>query len=152
MDLNKVYEDILISELIVARGCTEPIALALAGAKIFEILQEIPEKIEAFISGNIIKNVQGVIIPKTNNKKGAIPAILAGLIVGSTKNELDILNDFQEDKIDLLNELIKKDIVTINLAKSCKNLYIKLIAKSKENITTIIIEDFHNNFTYVEKK
>ena len=151
MDLNKVYEDILISELIVARGCTEPIALALAGAKIFEILQEIPEKIEAFISGNIIKNVQGVIIPKTNNNKGAIPAILAGLIVGSTKNELDILNDFQEDKIDLLNELIKKDIVTINLAKSCKNLYIKLIAKSKENITTIIIEDFHNNFTYVEK-
>ena len=134
MDLNKVYEDILISELIVARGCTEPIALALAGAKIFEILQEIPEKIEAFISGNIIKNVQGVIIPKTNNKKGAIPAILAGLIVGSTKNEL-----------------IKKDIVTINLAKSCKNLYIKLIAKSKLNITTIIIEDFHNNFTYVEK-
>ena len=150
MDLNKIYEDILISELIVARGCTEPIALALAGAKVFETLKIIPKKIEAYISGNIIKNVQGVIIPKTHNKKGAIPAILAGLIVGSTKNELDILNDFKDENIELLNKLIKDEIVTINLAKSCKNLYIKLIAKYEDQTATIIIEDFHNNFTYVE--
>ncbi len=150
MDLNKIYEDILISELIVARGCTEPIALALAGAKVFETLKIIPKKIEAYISGNIIKNVQGVIIPKTHNKKGAIPAILAGLIVGSTKNELDILNDFKDENIELLNKLIKDEIVTINLAKSCKNLYIKLIAKYEDQTATIIIEDFHNNFTYME--
>ena len=150
MDLNKIYEDILISELIVARGCTEPIALALAGAKVFETLKIIPKKIEAYISGNIIKNVQGVIIPKTHNKKGAIPAILAGLIVGSTKNELDILNDFKDENIELLNKLIKDEIVTINLAKSCKNLYIKLIAKYEDQTATIIIEDFHNNFTYTE--
>ena len=150
MDLNKIYEDILISELIVARGCTEPIALALAGAKVFERLKIIPKKIEAYISGNIIKNVQGVIIPKTHNKKGAIPAILVGLIVGSTKNELDILNDFKDENIELLNKLIKDEIVTINLAKSCKNLYIKLIAKYEDQTATIIIEDFHNNFTYME--
>ena len=150
MDLNKIYEEILISELIVARGCTEPIALALAGAKVFETLKIIPKKIEAYISGNIIKNVQGVIIPKTHNKKGAIPAILAGLIVGSTKNELDILNDFKDENIELLNKLIKDEIVTIHLARSCKNLYIKLIAKYEDQTATIIIEDFHNNFTYME--
>ncbi len=150
MDLNKIYEDILISELIVARGCTEPIALALAGAKIFEALNVIPEKIRAYISGNIIKNVQGVIIPKTNNKKGPIPAILAGLIVGSTKNQLDILNDFKNEDLGILNKLIQDNIVSINLAKSCKNLYIKLIATYKDQTATIIIEDFHNNFTYVE--
>ena len=150
MDLNKIYEEILISELIVARGCTEPIALALAGAKVFETLKIIPKKIEAYISGNIIKNVQGVIIPKTHNKKGAIPAILAGLIVGSTKNELDILNDFKDENIELLNKLIKDEIVTIDLAISCKNLYIKLIAKYEDQTATIIIEDFHNNFTYME--
>ena len=36
------------------------------------------------------------------------------------------------------------------MAKSCKNLYIKLIATYKDQTATIIIEDFHNNFTYVE--
>lgn len=151
MDLNKTFENILINELIVARGCTEPIALALAGAKIFEVLKEIPLKIDAYISGNIIKNVQGVIIPKTNGKKGPIPAILAGLIVGNTIKELDILTDFKKDDLALLNELISKNIVSINLAKSCKNLYIKLEAYTKNNDKiTIIIEDFHNNFTLVK--
>ncbi len=148
-DLNKIYEDILINELIVARGCTEPIALALAGAKVSEVLKGIPSKIEAYISGNIIKNVQGVTIPKTNRKKGAIPAIVAGLIVGNTKNELDILSELKEENLPLLNELIKKDIVNINLAKSCKNLYIKLEATLNNDKCTVVIEDFHNNFTFI---
>ena len=47
--LNKTYEDILINELIVARGCTEPISLALSSAKLIEIKKEIPLHIEAYI-------------------------------------------------------------------------------------------------------
>ncbi len=148
--LNKKYEDILINELIIARGCTEPIALALAGAKLFETLKHIPSKIEASISGNIIKNVQGVIIPKTNKKKGAIPAILAGLLVGNSKNELDVLSEFDSSKIPLLDELIAKDIIKISLAKSCKNLYIKLDGYYQNDKASIVIEDFHNNFTLIK--
>ena len=149
--LNKTYEDILINELIVARGCTEPISLALSSAKLIEIKKEIPLHIEAYISGNIIKNVQGVIIPRTNNHKGVIPSLLVGLLIGDTSYNLDILSKFNEDKISKLDELVSKNIINVNLAKSCKNLYIKLEATYLDNDkVTIIIEDFHNNFTLIK--
>ena len=50
------YLNILNEELRPAMGCTEPIALAYAGAKARQLLAQLPERIAAFISGNIIKN------------------------------------------------------------------------------------------------
>ena len=40
-----------------AEGCTEPIAVALAAAKVTEVLGQKPEKMQISVSGNIIKNV-----------------------------------------------------------------------------------------------
>ena len=51
------YEDILIEELQVAMGCTEPIAIAYASAIARDALGDIPERITIRLSGNIIKNV-----------------------------------------------------------------------------------------------
>ena len=64
----KQYQQIikvLNQELVPALGCTEPIAIAYAAAKAREILGEMPEHIMARCSGNIIKNVKGVIVPST---------------------------------------------------------------------------------------
>ena len=54
------YVEILNTELIPALGCTEPIALAYAAAKMKKILGKFPEQIIANCSGNIIKNVKVV--------------------------------------------------------------------------------------------
>ena len=43
-------------EVIPAIGCTEPIAVALASAKAAEVLGQKPERIEVFLSANILKN------------------------------------------------------------------------------------------------
>ena len=62
----RVYLDILKEELIPAMGCTEPIAVALAGALARKTLAAIPDHIELTVSRNIIKNVKSVIVPHTN--------------------------------------------------------------------------------------
>ena len=57
----KIKQDflaILGEELVPAMGCTEPIALAYAAAKGREALGCAPERITAWCSGNIIKNVR----------------------------------------------------------------------------------------------
>ena len=54
----KAYLSILSEELVPATGCTEPIALAYAAARLRDILGVWPEKIRAEVSGNIIKNVK----------------------------------------------------------------------------------------------
>ena len=72
------YIEILKHELIPAMGCTEPIALAYCARALVELLGSIPQKTNATICGNIIKNVKSVIVPKTNGLKGLEAAIAAG--------------------------------------------------------------------------
>ena len=55
-----LYENhltILRSELVMALGCTEPIAIAYAAAKARQLLGEMPERCVVSCSGNIVKNV-----------------------------------------------------------------------------------------------
>ena len=64
-ELYETYLAILKSELIVAMGCTEPIAIAYAGAKAREALGRMPEHCVVSCSGNIVKNAKGVTVPNS---------------------------------------------------------------------------------------
>ena len=66
------YINILKEELVPALGCTEPIAIAFAGAKVREVLGDMPESVVVKCSGNIIKNVKGVTVPNSNGLKGFV--------------------------------------------------------------------------------
>ena len=59
------YTAILQEELLLATGCTEPIAVAYCAAKLREVLGGKPEKVLAEVSGNILKNVKSVVVPNT---------------------------------------------------------------------------------------
>ena len=51
--------------VVPAIGCTEPICVALAASKAAEVLGSVPDRIEARLSANILKNAMGVGIPGT---------------------------------------------------------------------------------------
>ena len=59
----RTYVQILKDELVPAMGCTEPIAIAYAGAVARKTLGALPERVEVAVSRNIIKNVKSVHIP-----------------------------------------------------------------------------------------
>lgn len=54
-EIEKAYVDILKEELIPAMGCTEPIAIAYAGALARQILGALPESVELIVSGISVK-------------------------------------------------------------------------------------------------
>ena len=79
----KVYDSyikILNKELIPALGCTEPIAIAYAAAKAREVLGKFPEQVVSTCSGNIVKNVKGVVVPATGGLRGIEAATLIGAV------------------------------------------------------------------------
>ena len=78
----QAYIQILKEELIPAMGCTEPIALAYAGAVAKKTLGEQPDKVKVEASGSIIKNVKSVIVPNTGHLKGINAAVTAGIVAG----------------------------------------------------------------------
>lgn len=98
-------------------GCTEPIALAYAGAKCRELLGALPEKVTAYISGLIIKNVKSVIVPNTGHLHGIAPAICVGIVAGDASKELQVISRVTDDQRVQLREYLEKTILDIMLNK-----------------------------------
>jgi L-cysteine desulfidase len=59
-------------EVVPAIGCTEPMCVALCTAKATEKLGCRPEKIEALLSANILKNAMGVGIHWVNCRHSVV--------------------------------------------------------------------------------
>ena len=67
---------ILLEELKLAMGCTEPAALALAAARAAGVLDDDVIKIHAKLSANIIKNAKAVTIPNSDGMKVSKAALV----------------------------------------------------------------------------
>ena len=104
------YINILKEQLVPALGCTEPIAIAYAGAKVREVLGEFPQKVAVKCSGNMIKNVKGVTVPNSGDLKGIDTAALLGIIGGRADMELEVLESVTDEDCSYLSELLKIEI------------------------------------------
>jgi L-cysteine desulfidase len=77
--------------IVLAVGCTEPVAVALSVAKAKELLEENVERVEMILSKNVIKNAMGVGIPGTG-MIGLPIAISLGVVCGESAKELQVLH------------------------------------------------------------
>ncbi|MGO1580598.1 MAG: L-cysteine desulfidase family protein [Peptoniphilaceae bacterium] len=145
------YIDFLKSELIPAFGCTEPIAIAYASAKAREVLGEIPDKIIADLSGNIIKNANSVKVPGTEGRKGLKISIVAGAILGNPKKNLEVLSGIDKSRLVECDRLIEEGICKVNLKKGIANLYIEIKAIKGDSYARVIIANSHTNIVLIEK-
>lgn len=102
----RAYIEILKQELIPAMGCTEPIAVAYCSALARRTLQQIPDKVEIFVSGNIVKNVKSVIVPNTGGMKGIKAAAAAGIVAGDPDKELEVISVVSERQKEQIREYL----------------------------------------------
>ena len=138
-------------EVVPAIGCTEPIAVALCVAKATEALGETPEKIEALLSANILKNAMGVGIPGTG-MVGLPIAIALGALVGKSEYQLEVLRDSDDQWVEKGKQYIAENRIHIGLKNNItEKLYIEVAVKSANHTATAIISGAHTHFVYVEK-
>lgn len=64
-EIEKPLLHIVKHDVVPTLGCTEPISLALASATAAKYLGKTPERIEAKVSPNLMKNGLGVAVPGT---------------------------------------------------------------------------------------
>ena len=98
------YTNILKEELIPAMGCTEPIAIAYAASIISHALGAYPNEIKIGLSGNIIKNVKSVIVPKTGGMHGISSAVCAGIISASPHKKLEVLSEISPEDVSKIRD------------------------------------------------
>lgn len=137
-------------EIIPAIGCTEPVAVALCAAKSTEVLGCRPEKIEVFLSANVLKNAMGVGIPGTG-MVGLPIAIALGSLIGKSEYELEVLRDITPEALEEGKALIDNRMIRISLKENVDKLYIEVICIAGEASSKVIISHEHTHIIYVEK-
>ncbi len=150
----KVYDTyvaLLNTELTMATGCTEPIAIAYAGAKLREVLGQIPEHCTVYCSGNIVKNVFAVTVPNSGGSRGIDTAALLGIIGGDAAAGLDVLHAVTPEHIAKMEEMVAAHCCDCELVEGVANLYIRIEAEAGEETALVEIKDYHSNITRIEK-
>ncbi len=150
-NLYNTYLDILKHELQPALGCTEPIAIAYAAAKAREALGDMPQSIAVSCSGNIIKNVKGVIVPNAGGLRGIEVAATLGVVGGDPTKKLEVLVDVTQEDIRRTKQLVAASYCTCSLANNVPALFIRVVACKGEDQATVTIENSHTNITSIIK-
>lgn len=149
-----LYENhlkILKEELVMALGCTEPIAIAYAAAKARQLLGEMPEHCTIHCSGNIVKNVMGVTVPNSGGLKGIDVAATLGIVGGNPELELAVLEGVSDEDRAQVRRLLKENFCTCKLIENVSTLYIVVELTAGEHTALVEIQNTHKNITRMEK-
>lgn len=140
---------ILEKELVVALGCTEPVAIALASATAKSHVTGNIKEIHVKASGNIIKNAKSVGIPGMS-AKGLDFAAALGAVAGNPEKKLELLDGLTKaDELSAL-QLIDEGKVIAGKADTPKRLYIEVIVETDTQVARVIISENHSNITLIE--
>lgn len=147
----QTYCAILKEELLLSMGCTEPIAIAYAAAIIKQTLGAMPERVEAALSGNIIKNVKSVVVPATGGMHGISAAIAAGCVSGAADKQLQVLSVLKAEDISAITAFLEECKINTSEIDHGHIFDIQLTAYAGGNQAFVRIVDWHTNVVLVKK-
>ena len=143
--------ELIHREVVLATGCTEPGAVALAVAKATETLGEEPQTVQLSLSKNVFKNAMGVGIPGTG-MIGLPIAVAMAVTSGDSKRQLDILN-IGAEQIATAKQWLAKHAADIDIKVSDTDdkLYIECRCAAGDNHARAVICGRHTHFVIIER-
>ena len=142
---------ILNEEIIPAEGCTEPIAIAYAASKLTSILGNVPEKIDIYLSGNMIKNVKSVKIPNSEGMVGIEASVAMGAILGNCERELMVISHVDTNRLSEVRDYVNSGKINVFLNKGDVKLYIRVEGTCENDTAMVEIQNYHTNITKIMK-
>ena len=115
------------------------------------MLGEMPERLELWCSGNIIKNVKGVVVPNSGGLHGIDVAGILGLVGGNPNKELEVRESVTQADIDRTKELLQEDFCSCHLIENVENLFIVAKVFKGEHSAEVEIANRHTNITRIVK-
>lgn len=145
------FKKILEEELIPAMGCTEPIAVAYCAALARQTLDVLPEKVEIFVSGNIVKNVKSVIVPNTGGMKGIEAAAAAGIIAGVAEKKLEVISEVTAKQKQAIRAFLDTVPIAVSALTGEEKFDIIIRMTCKQNEVRVRITHHHTNVVLIER-
>lgn len=148
-----LFLQILKEELVPAMGCTEPAAIAYAGAKVKSVLDTTGEQAKRAlieVSGNIVKNVKSVTVPNTCGLKGIEAALAAGISLGKHEKELSVLSEIKEDEAPIVANFLKSFPIEVKRSCSDEIFEIAVSLYSDNHVAYIKLVGDHTNIALLK--
>ena len=140
----------LRQEVVPALGCTEPVSLALCCAIAAHHLGGVPERIEARVSANLMKNGMGVTVPGTG-ATGLFIAAAVGALGGDPDAGLEVLHDLAAETVRAAQDMVAAGRVTLDIADTPHILYSEACLVRGDERATVVIADSHTHVVRIEK-
>lgn len=140
---------ILAEELLPAMGCTEPIALSYAAAKLARVLGAKPEKITALCSGNIIKNVRCVQIPASGGMVGIEAAAALGAFGGDDERGMEVLTAVNDDSRKAAAAFVESGACTVEYLDSEIPLHFIIEGSAAGHTALVEVKYDHTNIVRI---
>ena len=137
-------------EVVPALGCTEPISLALASAIAARHLGAPPERIDARVSANLMKNGMGVTVPGTG-MVGLPIAAAVGALGGDADGGLEVLRRLTPAVVDAGKRMLADKKVAIEIADLAHVLYAESRVSRGADWVRVCIADSHTQVVLIEK-
>lgn len=155
INMNQNIQDnfikILEEELIPAMGCTEPIALAYASARCREVLGCEPERINAYCSGNMIKNVRCVSIPNSNGMIGIEAACALGALAGDASKCMEVLETVDDEGRSTAEKFVGDKKCHVEFLDSEIPLHFIIEMSAENDSASVEVRYSHTNIYCVKK-
>lgn len=137
-------------EVVPALGCTEPVSLALASAVARQYLGALPDRIEAKVSPNLMKNGMGVTVPGTGTV-GLTMAAAIGAIGGDPNGGLEVLKHITTEQVELAKQMINEQKIEVSISDTEHILYSEATLFKADQQVKVRIAAHHTNVIYIEK-
>ncbi|TNH03672.1 serine dehydratase subunit alpha family protein [Testudinibacter sp. TR-2022] len=142
--------EIVRNDVVPALGCTEPISLALASAVAAKYLAAKPQRIEAKVSPNLMKNGLGVAVPGTGMVGLPIAAAI-GALGGDPDGKLEVLKNITTEQIEQAKQMLANQKVVVGIKETEQILYSEATLFHNDNWVKVCIQDNHTNIISIEK-
>ena len=140
------YLAILKEELVQAT-----IAIAYCSALLRQTLGACPEQVEVGASGNILKNVQSVVVSNAGGLHSLPAAVAAGVVADNADAQLQVISHVTEEQKAEIAQYIKNTHMTISCIDTPCIPDIQLTGKTSGDTAFIRIANNHTNVTHIEK-
>ena len=149
-EIKKPLIQIVERDVVPALGCTEPISLALAAATAAKYLGKTPERIEAKVSPNLMKNGLGVAVPGTGMVGLPIAAAI-GALGGNPDGGLEVLKHITPEQVIAAKSMLEQKLVSVDIHQTEHILYSESTLFADNDYVKVAIQDQHTNVILIEK-
>lgn len=132
-----------------ALGCTEPIAVALAGAATRDYITDTIKSIEVLVSKNIFKNGKFVLIPNTN-RWGLDLAAALGVLGGDRKYGLMVLKDIDDKIIEEAQKMIEANKIKLEYIGDVPEVFVNVVVTTNSEKIEVVLKDNHEHIEQIK--